>query len=299
MKKIFRKELLIGIIAIVAMLILFFGIEFLKGINLFKAANYYYVSYTDVAGLATSAPVTVNGFKVGQVREINYEYDNPGHIKVELALDKNLKVPYGSKAILASDILGTATIALEMSDTTDFHKVGDHLIGVVPKGLMDQVSANMLPTLNEIFPKVDTLITAINTLVGSPELLASVKRLDAITGNLETTTRQLNHLMATLPPISANIKDITQNFTIASGDLTTLTTKLNEVPIDSITENLNELLGNLETLSEQLNSPDSTIGKLTHDTELYDNLNSTISSLDSLFVDIKRNPKRYISIKLL
>lgn len=299
MKKLFRKEVLIGLIVIVAMAILFVGIDFLKGINVFKAANYYYVSFTDVNGLAKSAPVTVNGFKVGQVREIEYEYDNPGHVLVELSLDRNLRVPSGSKAVLTSDLLGTSTIVLQLSHNDDYHNIGDRLEGVVPTGMMDKVSTELLPSLNNIFPKVDSILTAVNTLVGSPEIAASVKRLDAITANLETTTRQLNALMAALPPVMNNVRDITSNLSEASGDLTDVTGQLKQVPLDSISDNINQLTNNLRELSEQLNDPNSSLGKLTHDPALYNNLNSTVQSLDSLFVDIKKNPKRYINIKLL
>lgn len=299
MKKIFRKEVTIGLIVVAALVVLFFGINFLKGINLFKAANYYYVSFTDVNGLAKSAPVTINGFKVGQVRDIEYEYDNPGHVLVELALDRNLRVPSGSKAVLSTDLLGTSSIVLQMAVNGDYHNVGDHLEGVVPTGMMDKVSTELLPSLSGVFPKVDTLLTSINALVGSPELIASVKRLDAITANLEATTRQLNALMATLPPITANIKEITGNFSVASEDITAVTAQLKEAPIDSITNNLNQLIANLEELSNQLNNPNSTLGRLTNDPALYNNLNATVASLDSLFVDIKKNPKRYINIKLL
>lgn len=299
MNKIFRKEVIIGLIVLGAMAVLFIGINFLKGVNVFKAANYYYVSFTDVQGLAQSAPVTVNGFKVGQVRDISYEYDNPGHVLVELSLDRNLRVPTGSKAVLTSDILGTASIALDMAHSDNYHKVGDKLTGVVPKGMMDNVSNELLPSLSGLFPKIDTLLSSINAIVGSPELAQSVKRLDAITINLEATTRQLNAVMATLPPITGDIKAITGNFNTASEDISAVTASLKEVPIDSITDNLQKLTANLHVLSEQLNDPNSTLGMLTHDPALYRNLNSTVASLDSLFVDIKRNPKRYISIKLL
>lgn len=299
MKTIFRKEVIIGLIVAAALAVLFIGINFLKGVNVFKAANYYYVSFTDVQGLAQSAPVTINGFKVGQVREISYEYDNPGHILVELALDRNLRVPTGSKAVLTSDILGTASIALDMAAGNSYHKIGDKLTGVVPKGMMDNVTNKLLPSLTGIFPKVDTLLTSINALVGSPELVQSVKRLDAITANLESTTRQLNAVMATLPSITGDIKGITGNFNTVSGDLSAISSSLKEIPIDSISDNLQTLTDNLRILTEQLNDPNSTIGLLTHDPALYRNLNSTVASLDSLFVDIKRNPKRYISIKLL
>lgn len=299
MKKIFRKEVLIGVSIIAAIAILIFGIDFLKGVNVFKATNYYLVTYTDVQGLAVSAPVTVNGYKVGQVRDISYMYDNPGHVQVEISLDKELKVPEGSKAILASDLLGTATIALQLASGKDFYEVGSEIPGEVAKGMMDNVSNELMPSVQAIFPKVDTLLTNINTLVADPAIAASVKRLDAITANLELTTRQLNAVMRTLPPITADVKRITGNVSNASGDLAEMTNRLNALPVDSLMEDIQATTENLRQLTRQLNDPNSTLGLLMKDPALYNNLNTTIQSLDALFKDIKANPKRYISIKLL
>jgi len=299
MKKIFRKELLIGLIVIISLGALFVGIDFLKGVNVFKAANYYYVSYDNVMGLAKSAPVTVNGFKVGLVRDIRYEYDNPGHVLVELSLDKELRVPRGSRAVLSTDLLGTASVALELAPQGEFHTVGDRLTGVVPKGMMDNVSQELLPAVASILPKVDSLLTSVNTLVSHPALLASVQRLDAMTANLEQTTARLNALTASLPPITSDIKTITGNFSTASADIAHLSAGLRQVPVDSIADNLAAVTADLRRLTAQLGDPNSTLGLLMNDPALYRNLNATVSSLDSLFVDIKRNPKRYISIKLL
>ncbi len=299
MKKIFRKEVLIGVSVIAALAILIFGIDFLKGVNVFKASNYYYVTYTDVQGLAVSAPVTVNGYKVGQVREISYMYDNPGHIKVEISLDKELKLPKGSRAVLSSDLLGTASIALDLAPGKDFYEVGAELPGHTPKGMMDNVANELMPAVQKVFPKVDTLLTNINTLVGDPALVASVKRLDAITANLELTTQQLNAVMRTLPPITSDVKAITGNVSTMSGDLALLTGKLNSMSIEQLMADLQTTTANLRILSQQLNNPNSTLGLMMNDPALYNNINNTIRSLDSLFIDIKANPKRYISIKLL
>ncbi len=105
MKKFFSKELIIGISVIAAILILFFGIDYLKGVNLFSPANFYYASYDNVAGLEVSAPVTVDGYKVGQVREIQFDYNKPGKIKVLLALNKELRIPVDSKATMGSTLM--------------------------------------------------------------------------------------------------------------------------------------------------------------------------------------------------
>lgn len=299
MKKVFRKEILIAVCVLSALAILVFGIDFLKGVNVFKATNYYYATYTDVHGLAVSAPVTLSGYKVGQVRDITYEYDNPGHVRVEIALDKNLRLPKGSQAVLSSDLLGTASIQLALAPGKDFYEVGSEIPGIVPKGMMDNISDDLLPSVAAIVPKVDTLLTGVNALVSDPALAASVKRLDAITANIEKATVALNGIMRTLPPITSDIKSITGNASTAVGNIAVLSEKLSTIPVDSLMTTLDATAQNLKDLSEQLKSPNSTLGQLMNNPALYNNLNATIQSLDSLFTDIKAHPKRYISIKLL
>lgn len=299
MKKLFSKEALIGLLVIVAITLLVIGIDFLKGVNVFKASNSYDISYENVQGLAVSSPVTVNGFKVGQVRDIAYEYDNPGHVRVEIAIDDDLRLPIGTEAILQSDLLGTATIALKLGTETEFYTPGDKIPGVVPSGMMDKVSNDVLPSVAAIFPKVDTLLTTLNRIAADPAITASVKRLDALTANLEMTTRRINSLIATLPPITTDVKAITGNLATASEDITALTSNINNLPVDSLMASLQSTVDNLKALSDRLKDPDSTLGLLMNDPALYTNLNKSIQSLDSLFIDIKKNPKRYISIKLL
>ncbi len=299
MKSILRKEVIIGLIVIVAMLILFFGINFLKGVNLFKASNYYYAVYGNVEGLAQSAPVTINGFKVGIVRDIKYDYSNPGHVIVEMSVDKSLRVPVGSEAVLASDLLGTASISLKLVPAgAGFHNVGDTLVSRVNAGMMAGISDNLMPAVNAMIPKLDSLFTSLNAIAANPALHQSINRLDDITAELNGTLRALRAATANLGPITTDIKSITGNVDTMTGDLAVVSGRLRQAPIDSIAVDLSATMANLKQLTESLNNPDGSVGKLTSDPALYDNLNATITSLDSLFVDIKRNPKRYISIKV-
>lgn len=294
-----KKEVIIGGCVVIALAVLFFGIEFLKGVNVFKPANFYSASYTNAAGLQVSAPVTLNGFKVGQVRDIRYEYDNPGHVLVEMSLDKELKVPVGTRAVIEQDLLGTSTVALHMSDSKDYHTVGNKLIGETAAGMLDGVSGDLMPKINAILPKVDTLLTNINALVANPALQASVTRLDAITLQLEGTMRSVNGTVAKLPPVVRNVDSLTYNVSTITSDLAVLSGQLRTLPVDSLVNNLMVVSENLKALSGQLDDPNSTLGAITHDRQLYDNLNNAAASLDSLLIDVKRNPKRYISIKLL
>lgn len=299
MKKLLSKELIIGLSVLVALFVLFFGINYLKGINIFKDSNYYYASYTNVAGLAQSAPVTVNGFKVGLVKDIRYEYDNPGHVLVEISLDKHLKVPQGTEAVIASDMLGTASVVLKMGTSKDYHNVGDHLIGVTEKGLMDNVTADIMPSVTALIPKIDSLLTAAATLASDPALAQSVKRLDAITANLETSTRLLSRTMAPLPGITSSASQTVARIDTVSANLATLSGNLAELPIQTTFDRINSITTSLAELLKAMESDESTLGLLMHDPMLYNNLNGAVSSLDSLLIDVKKNPKRYISIKLL
>lgn len=299
MKKIFRREIQIGLSALCALAILFFGIDFLKGINLFHASNYYFATYNNVNGLAISAPVTVNGFKVGQVRTIEYQYDNPGTVKVELSLDGELKLPEGSRALLTTDMLGTASIALELANGTNYIPVGSKIDGGQAAGLMDGITNDIMPAIAAIAPKVDTLLTTTNRLLSDPALAASIQRMDAITANLQTSSTYLNRTVAQMPAIAGDVKAITGNFTGTSEQLLTFSNTMNRLPMDSLASQIQITTANLRMLTEQLNDRNSTLGLLMNDPALYNNLNSTVRSLDSLFVDIKAHPKRYISIKLL
>lgn len=301
MKKIFSKELIIGASVLLSLLILFFGIDYLKGINIFKSANYYYASYTNVAGLSQSAPVTLNGYKIGLVREINYEYDNPGHVLVELSLDKKLKVPVGTKAAIVTDMLGTSSVELQMAPGNNFYEIGAHLEGVSTGGLMDKLGNELMPTVMSIAPHIDSLVVALTAVASDPALINSVKRLDNIMANLETSTKQLDKAMAGVPLLinsangtMANVKEISANLTQISSALAVLSDDLKDMPLDSTMRNINRITANLDLATEQLNSTNSSLGLLLNDPSLYHNINNSAAHIDSILIDLKKQPKRYI-----
>ena len=290
----FSRELIIGLSVLIAGLVLVFGIDYLKGINVFKAANYYYVSYTNVNGLTVSSPVTLNGYKVGQVREIEYQYDNPGHIIVELSLDKQLRVPSGSKAIIECDLLGTSSVVLQFSTASDSHAVGDMLIGETQPSMLEGVGQSLMPSVTSSLPKVDSLLTSVNRLVSDSALLISVKRLDAITANLQATTVYLNKTLATMPKTMATVNGVAQNLDSITADLAVMSEELKNLPIKSTMDNVNSITSNVNDITRQMNTPDNTIGLMLNDRQLYDHVNGITTTLDSIMIDLKKNPKRYI-----
>lgn len=300
MKKLFNKELIIGISVILAIVILFFGIEYLKGINMFSPANFYYVNCANVSGLEISAPVTIDGYKVGQVREISYDYDNPGKIKVLLAVNKKLRVPDDSYAVLASTLMGGAYIDIKMGQSKKMLEVGSPISTKETTGLMDALSNDIMPAVNTILPRIDSLLYNLNTLVADPALTQSIRRLDGITQNVLTATDGLSTTMRKdVPAFMHSARSVTTKIDTVSANLVALSVQLKQLPLSSTMDNVNEVTANLVRFSNQLNDQSSTLGKLTNDPELYNRLNRVTADIDSLILDIKKNPKRYISIKLL
>ena len=300
MKKIFTKEFIIGLSVIIALLILFFGIDFLKGINLFKPANFYYATYNNVAGLETSAPVMLNGFKVGQVREISYDYEHPGTIKVLFALNKQLRVPEDSRVDIASDFLSGAYVDLVLGSSKSFIPIGEEIKTGISPNILASLTDDLMPKINNILPKVDTLLYNLNCIVADPVIKASLDRLDGITNNVLLASAGLNGMMnRQVPLILNNAGRITYNIDTITGNLAALSSQLKELPLEASMSNIANTTKNLETFTRQLNDTKSTLGLLMNDPELYNKLNRVTADIDSLILDIKKNPKRYISIKLL
>ncbi|MBD5287225.1 MAG: MCE family protein [Bacteroides sp.] len=299
MKKIFNKEFAIGLSVIVAILILIFGIDYLKGINLFRPANYYVAYYDNVDELTVSSPVLINGYKVGQVREVNFNYKKPGKVEVVMALDKNLQLPEGTVADLGTTLLSGARIELTMGTGSAMIPTGGEVAAGIKGGLMSSVQ-DMMPAVTGVLPKVDSLLYNLNLLVADPALTASIKRLDGITDNLLSTTQGLSSTMnRQVPMLADNTVKITRSLDTIVGNLGQLSYQLKTLPIDATVDNVNQLTANLSQFSRQLNDKNSSLGLLTSDPELYNRITQVSADIDSLLVDIKKNPKRYISIKLL
>ncbi len=301
MKSFFTKNVIIGLVIIVALGLLFWGIEYLKGANLFKPTNFYKAYFEQVDGLNVSSPVTINGFKVGQVSEISYDYDN-NRILVEMSMDKNLKIPVGTTVSLASGLLGSAELELNLSQNSTYLNVGDEIKGTVQSGLMDAVSSNVMPQVKVMLPKLDSILTNVNALTADPALRTSVARLDGITAELAASSQQLTQLMrqinASVPGVMTNVDGVTSKLNTSAGDLNSITAQLKAMPLDSTINSINATVANLEQLSKKINSTDSSLGMLLNDRQLYNNANNAVLSLDSLLQDVKANPKRYVTIKV-
>ena len=166
----FTKEIKIALVSILGIVVLFFGMQFLKGLSLFGNDNSYYVAFVDATGLSQSAPVYANGYRVGVVKSLEYDYSPQGKITAVVGLDKQMRVPRGSRAELASDLLGNIKVNLVLSDDPiNMLAPGDTIQGSQETGLMSKVG-EIMPVLMNIAPKLDSIMTSLNTLLADPAL---------------------------------------------------------------------------------------------------------------------------------
>lgn len=296
-----KKNVLIAVTVIASLCLLYWGIEFLKGVNMFKPANFYYAKFDKVEGLVEAAPVNINGFPVGQVREIIYDYSN-NQIKVMIAVNKNLKLPHGTTAQVVSSLTGASTLDLTLGTENTYYNVGAEIPGVKPGGMMDKLGNEVMPQVVGIIPKVDSIMGGVNAIVSNPAINQSVYRLDAITAQLVQSSQQLTRLLSQLngqiPGVMSDVKLVTGNLTGTTDNLYSMSGSIKALPLDSTVNQLNSTIANLQQLSTQLNDKNSSLGMLLNDKALYDNANKALADLDSLFVDIKAHPKRYINVKI-
>lgn len=285
------KEIKIALVAIVGILIMYFGINFLKGMNLFSTNNAYYMTFDDIQGLGASTPIYADGYKVGIVDGLEYDYKENGPIKVKVDIIKDLRIPHGSKAEIVKDLMGNLQVNLLLANNPrERVEPGGIIPGAVNGGMMDK-AASLVPVVEKMLPKLDSILTSVNALLADPALAASLHNVETITSNLTVSTRELNTLMAGLN------KQVPGMIGKANGVLDNtnrLTANLASLDVQGTLNKVNQTLESAHQFTEKLNSNQGSLGLLMNDTKLYDNLTSTMSHADSLVIDLKAHPKRYV-----
>jgi phospholipid/cholesterol/gamma-HCH transport system substrate-binding protein len=290
-----KKEVTIAITACVAVVILFFGLNFLKGMTIFSSDNSYYVRFHDIQGLSKANPIYADGYKVGVVKDIYYDYAGNGDVIVKFDVDNNLRIPKGSTAEVGSDLMGNVKMNLLMANNPrERVNPGDTIQGATNSGLMGRV-AQILPTVEALVPKIDSILTSVNALLADPALAATLHNAQQITSNLTTTSQQLNVLMANL---NKSVPGMLNKADATLANTQKLTNNLAAVDIQTTMNEVNSTISNLKTFTDNLNNGKGSLGLLMNDPGLYNNLNSTMISADSLLIDLKAHPKRYVHFSL-
>ena len=301
--KIFNREVKIALTAIVAIVLVYLLINFMKGINVFKSSNTYYVRFDNIAGLAVSNAVYANGYPVGIVRGIQYDYGNHERVVVAIELDKEMHMPRGTKAELVTSLMGGVTMSLMLGpNPTDNLVQGDTISGGLHEGAVEKVEA-LMPTIMDMLPKLDSIVTNMARLSADPALAQTLRNTAEITNNLRRTSAKLDAMVGRdLPQMMQHLNNTSRNVERLSNNLAAINLQetMNEVnaslaEVKQFSANINAMTYDLNS---KLNSRDNTFGLLLNDRKLYDNLNRTVSSADSLLINVKAHPKRYVHFSI-
>lgn len=290
--KYITKEVRIGIAGIVALCVLVYGINWLKGIQLFHPSSYFYAKFQNVNGLTKSSPVFADGVRVGIVRDIYYDYNNPGNVIVEVELDTELRIPKGSTAELVAELMGGVRMNILLANNPrEKYAIGDTIPGKLNNGMMDS-AAELIPQVKEMLPKLDSILTSLNTILGDKSIPSTLHSIETTTANLAVASAQMRGIL------SKDIPQLTGKLNIIGDNFVSISNNLKGIDYAATFKKIDTTLANVKTVTEKLNSKDNTIGLLLNDPSLYNNLNATTENASSLLIDLKEHPKRYVHFSL-
>ena len=300
----FTKEIKVGFLAVLGIMMSVFSYNYLKGINLFDKNRKFIVKYEKVDGLSVSNPVTMNGFKIGKVQKINFNSKNTRELLVDIIIDNDVIFPKTSLAELyETGLIGGKAIAIipDYKNDSTIALDGDYLKGVIKPGLTELVN-QILPQvqlqIEAVMKNAEIVLQNINTLFDDEtkkELKSSIEDFSNLTSSLSETSDEISKLIANN---SENLTNSLSDFRSASNNIKSITDSLNSDDIKSMTTNLNSLVNNLNSITTSLKNSDGTAGKLINDKSIYDNLENATNQLNRLIEDIKLNPNRYINFSV-
>ena len=293
--KTWSRNVKIGIAFLVSLVMIYFGVNFLKGVNVFQKQNTYISVFDNVNNLNVSSPVLVNGYQVGLVNSIHMLENDSMELAVEIRLDKGFKVKKGSKLEFNTDFLGGSSVNLLINPYgTEILSPGDTIVGTRAIGLMDGV-ARVIPKTDSIMSRLDSVSLALQTLATDPSWLSTIESMSETMKQLQASSISLKKVMSNLesdlPSIGNNLADVSENFKKISNNLA-------DIDVQSTFNSIDSTVVNLKHLSENLNSTDNSLGMLTNGTQLHDSITSTLNSATQLLQDIRENPEKYLSVRL-
>lgn len=288
------KEIKIALVAILSAVLIYVGIIFLKGLKLFNDEVSYFVEIADVQGMPTASDVRANGMKVGTVKAISFNAAKQNML-VEITINPNFHLPKGTSVYMTKEMLGNATMNLKLGNNPDETlQPGDTLQGAPMTDLMSAAGV-MIPQMQALLPKVDSILTALNTLSNDPALATSMHNMADLSEELKVTTTQINGLLKDMPQLMAKTNNICTN-------METTTANLNQIDLVGMATKADATLGNLQDMtfriSTAMNDKNTSLGMLMNDNSIVLHLDSTMINSSRLLEDFRLHPKRYVHFSL-
>ena len=294
----YAREIKVGALATMCLFLLFFGFNYLKGVNIFSPTNSYHGKFTNLHGLELQAPVSICGHKVGQVDAIHYDYTRDTAFVIDISVNRDIRLPEGTQmALVADGLLGGMAIELQFPQSSISNlqspiKKGAFLPTCYVPGLMESIQGELLAKVAMAVEHVDTLVAQLNSQLEGDHLKSSLENVDRISGDLTYVSNDLKRLMKTqVPGIVNNADTVIANLNSIVADIKEADLKATVARVDTAMESVNALIADVR-------SPEGTIGQLLYNKSLYTHIDAAVVSADSLLTDLKANPGRYVQFSM-
>lgn len=299
----YAREIKVGLVATVSLFLLFFGFNFLKGVNIFSPTNSYHGVYYNLHGLEEQAAVYIRGHKVGQVDAIHYDFTRDSAFTIDISIHKDISLPQGTQlALIADGLLGGMAVELVLPESTDrctdrvqntdFIAHESYLPTTYVPGLIESLQDELIARIASAVENVDSLVMQLKTQVEGDHIKATLANVDRISSDLTSVSAELKGLMATkVPTIVNNADTAVANLNIIVADIKEANLKATVARVDTAVAGVNALLADVR-------SGEGTVGQLLYNKSLYNHIDAAVLSADSLLTDLKAHPKRYVHFSI-
>jgi phospholipid/cholesterol/gamma-HCH transport system substrate-binding protein len=299
------SEVKVGLIGIATLVVLIWGINYLKGRDILKSNYSLHAYYEDSEGLEISSAVLMNGVKIGYIDDIRLEPAASQPIHVILHIEKAYRINRGATAVLFSaDILGSKAVRIEPSVMEGYFHHNDTIPSATQTDMIASISAQVMPVMEKIgalAESLDSVVHKMDTLLESEAPDKTFQHLSEVSESLSASLKpggSLYNSLQNLESFSTMLNSQEDEIASMTGHLNSISEALDSAGIDEIAEELKTTSVEVNKLLGQINSGEGSMGKLIYSDSLYSNLKNLVADLDSLVIDLEENPKDYVHFSL-
>jgi len=304
------KSLIVGVVSLLAIFLLFFGIKFLKGQNPFKNDRVFHAFYQDIAGLTEGNSVTLKGYKVGTVTHISFNPERDNELEVMINIENDIQIPINSKAkIVSLDLLGTKGISLILGDTNVMVISGSELESAIEASLQDEVNAQILPLKNKtegLISSIDSVMTVITTVLNkdareslSKSLISLDQTFSTLSETMLVVDKMVNDNKDNVTNMLTNFSSISETLNQSNKEIKNILNNFSTLSDGLAKADILSTLSKIDEITNKINNSEGSLGELVNDKELYNNLKESSRQLEKLIKDIKLHPERYVSFSII
>ena len=304
------KSIKVGIISLVTIFLIYFGMNFLKGVNVLSEGKILYAYYEDVAGLTEGNAITVKGYKIGTITKIEFDNERENQLRVHLNIQNDIGIPKNSIAkIVSLDLMGTKGISLVLGDSPEFVSTSDELLSSIESSLQDEVNAQILPLkikTEELIGSIDSVMTVITSVLNkdareslSKSLISLDQTFSTLSETMTLVDNMVNENKENVNVTLTNFASISENLNHSNEEIKNILSNFSSISDSLVKADVLTTLNKIDKIINSINNEEGSLGKLVKNKTIYENLEAVTSELEELIKDMKLNPERYVNFSII